>query len=662
MTLTATEDWFFVQDENWPEVVKFAKYTDDKGKEQTYKAKHDEWGNLSNPETEIASKTSSWLTTASAVKGGAGEYKVEFSAEKVAGGREIELRIVAGSNTQYLRIRQGSLEASNATCAEVLAGPDGKTYRVKGTCTSIIQTTYGNWYLNDGTGEVYIYGTLDAKGAEKNFSSLGIEVGDVVEVEGPKTTYGSTIELVNVTVIKLTKSLAKLVTEDATYPKEGGEFDVKVAYKGSNFNPSVPAELRDWVSVVEVKTVEGVPTKIEKNPADTAVVTIKLGENEGADRKGQVDFASGSSKVSHNFTQEGAIIDATAAVVNAAEDGPTQYRLTGYVSKIANTQYGNLYIKDYTGEVYVYGTNDFAASGIEEGDIITVVGPKTSYKEAPQMKNVTLEKRIDVKDISLADFRNLPDDKTAYYRISGTVAKSTEENTKFDLEQYGNFALKDGDTEVYVYGVVAGWGGSKGQFGALGVKEGDELTIVCYKTSYKGLIEADGCFYVSHEAAGGEDPEPGVPGEVLYTLDATGTLQGSNNSYAGNCDIVSGDITWNVTGNTQQNPWRLGGKSLDAVDRAVYTKTAFANELSKVVLTLGTANLTVNSCKLLYSTSADFAGAAEIAFDYKEGAIELAPESGKFPANCYYKFVFNVTVTGSSSNKYVQFSKVEFVG
>lgn len=79
------------------------------------------------------------------------------------------------------------------------------------------------------------------------------------------------------------------------------------------------------------------------------------------------------------------------------------------------------------------------------------------------------------------------------------------------------------------------------------------------------------------------------------------------------------------------------------------------------MLTLGTANLTVNSCKLLYSTSADFAGAAEIAFDYKEGAIELAPESGKFPANCYYKFVFNVTVTGSS-NKYVQFSKVEFVG
>jgi hypothetical protein len=53
------------------------------------------------------------------------------------------------------------------TCAEVIAGPDSKTYQVTGTVTAIANTTYGNWYLTDKTGTIYIYGTLDAKGAEK---------------------------------------------------------------------------------------------------------------------------------------------------------------------------------------------------------------------------------------------------------------------------------------------------------------------------------------------------------------------------------------------------------------------------------------------------------------------------------------------------------------
>ncbi|MDD5911486.1 MAG: DNA-binding protein [Bacteroidales bacterium] len=494
VTLTATEAWNFVVTKSWPEVIE----TDKEGNE--------------------TKRTPSWLSAASVMSGEAGEYKITFSAEASANGHEIDIEVKAGSNTQILRVRQGSLEASSATCAEIIAGPDGKTYRTKGTCTAIANTTYGNWYLNDGTGEIYIYGTLDAKGAEKNFTSLGLEVGDVVEVEGPKTTYGSTIELVNVTVIKITKSLAKVLTETQTYPIEGGEFDVKVAYKGSNFNPSVPEEYRDWASVVDVKTIAGVPSKIETNPADTAVVTVKLFPNAGGDRKGQINFASGSSKVFYEFTQEGAIIETTASEINAAEDGDTQYRITGYVSQIANTKYGNLYIKDHTGEVYVYGTNDFADSGIEEGDIITVVGPKTSYNGAPQMKNVTVENRIEVKDIDVASFKALADDAETWYRLTGKVIKSSEANTKFDLETYGNFAIEDETGNVYVYGVVSGWGGPKKEFGKLGVKEGDTITIVAHKASYNGLNQAGSAFYVSHESGSDQPGEPETPSESVITF------------------------------------------------------------------------------------------------------------------------------------------------
>lgn len=533
VTLTATEAWNFVVSKSWPEVIE----TDKEGNE--------------------TKRTPSWLSAASVMSGEAGEYKITFSAEASANGHEIDIEVKAGSNTQILRVRQGSLEASSATCAEIIAGPDGKTYRTKGTCTAIANTTYGNWYLQDATGEVYIYGTLDAKGAEKNFSSLGIEVGDVVEVEGPKTTYGSTIELVNVTVIKITKSLAKVLTESKTYPIEGGEFGVKVAYKGSNFSPSVPEEYRDWASVVDVKTIAGVPSKIETNPADTAVVTVKLFPNAGGDRTGQINFTSGSSKVFYEFTQKGAIIETTASEINAAEDGDTQYRITGYVSQIANTKYGNLYIKDHTGEVFVYGTNNFADSGIEEGDIITVVGPKTSHNGAPQMKNVTVEKRIDVKDIDVASFKALADDAETWYRLKGKVIKSTEENTKFDLDTYGNFGLQDATGDVYVYGVVPGWGGASKQFATLGVKEGDIITIVAHKGSRNGVNQAASAFYVSHEA--GETPEkPENPSEP--------ETPGDENPYAISLDYTIGanaydDGVASVNGTENQKVLKIGTSS-----------------------------------------------------------------------------------------------------
>lgn len=495
--LTATEAWEFVSSDSWPEVI-----TRDK-------------------EGNVTKRTPSWLSTASVMSGEAGDYDITFSAEAAVSGREVDIEVKAGSNTQVIRIRQGSLEASSATCAEVIAGPDGKTFRVKGVCTAISNTTYGNWYINDGTGEVLVYGTLDEKGAEKNFLSWGLEVGDEVDIEGPKTTYNGTVELVNVTVNKITKSLLKIVTEQQSYSKDGGEYDVKVAYKGDNLDTFIAEELRDWVSVVNIKTIAGIPSKLEQNPADTAIVTIKLLPNQAGDRPGSIAFKSanekGSTELSYDFVQEGAIIDATAAEINAAEDGAVQYRLTGVVSKIANTKYGNLYIKDATGEVFVYGTNDFEASGIEEDDIVTVVGPKTSYNGAPQMKNVTVEKRVPVQDIDLASFRALKNNKEAWYKISGTVVKSSEEGTKFDLEQYGNFALSDGTTEVYVYGVKTGWGGAKGQFGTLGVKEGDNLTIICYKTSYNELVEADGCVYVSHEPAQVDDPVVGEAESILMT-------------------------------------------------------------------------------------------------------------------------------------------------
>ena len=476
-----------------------------------------------------------WLTVAPA-SGVAGKTVVTFSAEATSTTNESVLKLLCSGKTQLLTVLQMAekIELPISTCAEVNAAEDGPTFKIKGTITAIENTTYGNMYVTDETGSVYIYGTL-YEGAEKQFSKYGVEVGDIVVVEGPRGSYKGSPQLVNATILAIEKSLIKVESVDpetAELPIEGGILTVTLTAKGDGVEVVIPEENKSWISVSGMK-VSGT----------SAVVSFNIAENAGGDRSSELSFKTTKSGKEYtavtSFSQKGAIIEATAAEINAAADGDTQYRITGYVSKVANTQYGNLYIRDHSGEVFVYGTNDFANTGIEEGDIITVVGPKTSHN-GPQMKNVTLENRIDVKDIDLASFKALADDSETWYRISGTVAESTEPNTKLDLETYGNLALTDGTNEVYVYGVVPGWGGASKLFGTLGVKLGDKLTIVCHKASFTKdeytLHQASKAFYVSHETpADPEAPLGTYESNVKYTLgdyaynDGVATVNGTEN-------------------------------------------------------------------------------------------------------------------------------------
>lgn len=459
------------------------------------------------------SQMPSWLTV-TPTHGTAGKTTVTLQADRTDYGRQAELHILCGSKVQYINVRQGSLEAASATCAEVNAGADGKTYRVKGTVTQIANTTYGNWYMEDKTGSVLIYGTLDSEGKTKNFTSLGIEVGDVVTVEGPKKTYNGTVELVDVTVLSIEKWMAKLIGEDITQPKAGGTFDVKIAYKGKGCMVSIPEEASEWIAYSSMDYVPGIPSKLEQNPADTAVVHFTCAENAGEARVATLKFVSEkydaakettiSTTVSVKVSQDGGIREVTCAEFLALEDNGPQVRITGVISKVANTTYGNIYVRDATGEVYVYGvltpegeSKKFDTLGLTEGCVVTLQGVKSSYKGSPQMSNGTYVSHINVKTVSLAEFRNLPDDKSTYYYISGTVAQPTEENTKYDLNTYGNFALTDGESELYIYGCSTGWNGETKKFGTLGVNEGDLLKVLAYKTSYKGLVEGV-AIYVSH--------------------------------------------------------------------------------------------------------------------------------------------------------------------
>ena len=274
-------------------------------------------------------KIPEWLEV-SPRSGEAGNGKITFKAAAYEGGRECELVINCAGKAQHINVIQGLMKVENATCAQVIAGPDSKTYRVTGTCTGIYNTTYGNWYLTDETGTITIYGTLDKKGKTANFSSLGIEVGDIVTVEGPKKTFGSTIELVDVTVVKIVKSLIKVVETDpadATAPLEGGEVKFNLECKGNGVSVEIPENAKEWLSIVRI------------SGGATPEVVFKAAPNAGGDRSAEITFKTYDAKGAEytavaTLNQKGAIIAASVAQFKAAEVGDSQYRLTGVVTKL----------------------------------------------------------------------------------------------------------------------------------------------------------------------------------------------------------------------------------------------------------------------------------------------------------------------------------------
>ena len=475
-----------------------------------------------------------WLTVAPT--SGSGSGTITFSADEGVG-RTAELLITCEGRTQHVNIIQGIATVETATCAEVLAGPESKTYRVTGVCTKIVNTTYGNWYLNDGTGEVYIYGTLDSKGGTKNFLSWGMEPGDQITVEGPKTVYNGTVELVDVTVVKIEKSLIKcdsVTFNGSTFdvlPYDGGEIVANLTCKGNGVAVEIPAEAQSWLGVVA--------STVGENPT----VTFRVTPNNGDSRSTTVIFKTTDGK--KEYTSQATIkqkafklpkgknpddpFTVAEAIAKCQEIGGTSdgeiYYAKGKISSIKeiSTSYGN-----GTFNISADGTDNNALTcyrsffldnqkftdenQIAVGDEVIVCGKLVNYTDkngvvTPEFSgNVYIysltkgsgtatEGADGSKIVTVAVFIAAPESNDVWYQLTGTV------NNLKDGDAYGNFDLEDATGSVYVYGVLSEKGGAKKQFqdlvAAKGIKNGSKITIVGTRGSYNGKIEVMNAYFIS---------------------------------------------------------------------------------------------------------------------------------------------------------------------
>lgn len=304
-----------------------------------------------------------WLTV-SPLSGGAGQQSVNFSAEKTLDGRTEEIHLNCGGKVQNIIVIQGLPVISPATCAEIIAGPE-KQYQVTGICTKIANTQYGNWYINDGTGEVYVYGTVDATGSY-NWAKFGIEVGDEVTVAGPKQLYGTTVELVDATVISVNKSLIKVASmdpENGVVATKGGDIAITLENKGKGLDFEVPLEY-PWISI---KSISGNTVKlhIEENLAGPRNAKLVFKTTDGkkeytAETEISQLGASGSKELP--FT----VAEAIAYCNTLSGETTTDFYVKGIVSQIASKgefgSYGNgTFFISEDGEYHNDKTLDFEA-------------------------------------------------------------------------------------------------------------------------------------------------------------------------------------------------------------------------------------------------------------------------------------------------------------
>ena len=408
------------------------------------------------------------------------------------------------------------------TVAEFLAAEideDGQLYEITGTMKGLSNETYGNFDITDETGSVYVYGLTSTpilgQSNDKSFSQTGYAEGDKLTIVGTRGDYNGKAEVMGpaypvrlktggsepepepepqpeLTKATVAEVLAAEVSDDVWYELTGTITEIQNAEYGN--------------IVIEDETgsilVYGLTKEWNGGSNDKSFSEIGLREGDIVTLGGTRDEYNGEPQVggtafyiSHVQGEAPEILDSDIEDFLAAEESEQWYRLTGKISNLSNTAYGNFDLVDDEGNsVYVYGlkvTSDagsqtFSEIGLQEGDYVTLIGKRDSYNGEPQVGSAYYAALIVTVEEFLAAG---PGDQL--YHVTGTI-------TNLNPSNYGNFDLVDETGSIYVYGLTSTprIGMSNNQsFPELGYQEGDTVTLVGVRDEYNGDPQVGGPAY-----------------------------------------------------------------------------------------------------------------------------------------------------------------------
>jgi len=246
------------------------------------------------------------------------------------------------------------------------------------------------------------------------------------------------------------------------------------------------------------------------------------------------------------FLKDGAEVYVKGFVVETTEVSAQYGNATYYISDVAKNGKVRFYV--FRGKL-LDGASVTDANDLKVGDEVIVCGKVKNYK--PASGDAVLEfdqgnylvylngktsggdkPSTDAKKATVGEFLAAAESTSEWYQLTGTVTH-LEDGTYKNSTQYGNFDLVDETGSVYVYGVVAEKGGSKGQFAALmaekGIKDGCKITIIGNRGAYNGNAQVTNAYFVSVESGSGTDVQTvgskDAPKSISEALAAINTME-----------------------------------------------------------------------------------------------------------------------------------------
>ena len=167
----------------------------------------------------------------------------------------------------------------------------------------------------------------------------------------------------------------------------------------------------DW-EVEYMFTVKAIAADTEKNLNSEACVVKATTE---AEPQPEIPVAGSELTVEQFLT-----------LANTEND----YVLTGKITRVVHTSYGNFDLTDATGTIYVYGLltpdgtaqKQWAAAGLHEGDTITIKGKYSLYNNDPQIKNATYVSHVAAPFIEAEPIAINATDLAASIEVKSNVA------------------------------------------------------------------------------------------------------------------------------------------------------------------------------------------------------------------------------------------------
>ena len=323
-------------------------------------------------------------------------------------------------------VGNSDVQFSLSDFAEVFGGTDGEQYTVTGMVYDVVNEEYGNFYMRDSEGSsLYIYGTKNADRQYPRDVDLGWKnadfslcPGDVVTVRGERGTYGSTVELVDVTIVSADrKSVAAMnYTKDVSFT--GGKVSVCVRLR----NPDSVASSTNvgWIHDIEGPIEDVGDWYTIRFSVDANIVD---GDNNYEARKARVSVWDEMNSITLFITQAACPIEIEHIKDVIAVPNNTPVSFGGVVYAVSSCSY---MVYDGEAAMHVYLAQ---APTCQVGDMVRTTGTKVLYQGQPEITNVEYEvlssgnelKEIEYMDIS-STFDSFTEETSVPVQVEGTLS------------------------------------------------------------------------------------------------------------------------------------------------------------------------------------------------------------------------------------------------